>query len=196
MAKQGLKGENLKEAFAGESQATELNLKSAIAGETVYPGVAKTARDEGFAELGEWFETLAKTEKSHAGRFTKGSGRSRTRSRRRPSRAGRVAYHVPCHLRAQNMGVKSAGVLRAIPGTEVELIERCSAVDGTWGFKQDYYELSLTLARPLFDAVAAANAAAVATDCPLAALQIVRGTGTAPRHPIQILACAYGIDDP
>lgn len=56
---------------------TEKNLKSAIEGETyeyteMYPGMAKTARQEGFQELGEWFETLAKAEKSHAGRFTKG----------------------------------------------------------------------------------------------------------------------------
>ncbi|MEE8075260.1 MAG: rubrerythrin family protein [Candidatus Binatia bacterium] len=56
---------------------TEKNLKSAIEGETyeyteMYPGFAKTARQEGLEELGEWFETLAKAEKSHAGRFTKG----------------------------------------------------------------------------------------------------------------------------
>jgi rubrerythrin len=56
---------------------TELNLKSAVEGETyeytqMYPGMAKTAREEGFAELSEWFETLAKAEKSHAGRFAKG----------------------------------------------------------------------------------------------------------------------------
>lgn len=56
---------------------TESNLKSAIEGETyeyteMYPGMAKTARTEGFGELAEWFETLAKAEKSHAGRFTKG----------------------------------------------------------------------------------------------------------------------------
>jgi rubrerythrin len=53
---------------------TELNLKAAAAGETyeytqMYPGMAKTARDEGLPELAEWFETLAKAEKSHAGRF-------------------------------------------------------------------------------------------------------------------------------
>src|SRR5262252_1881078 len=59
---------------------TEANLKSAIEGETyeytqMYPGMAKTARDEGLAELAEWFETLAKAEKSHAGRFTKGLDR-------------------------------------------------------------------------------------------------------------------------
>jgi rubrerythrin len=55
---------------------TEKNLKAAIAGETyeytqMYPGFAKTAREEGYAEIAEWFETLAKAEKSHAGRFQK-----------------------------------------------------------------------------------------------------------------------------
>jgi rubrerythrin len=57
--------------------STDQNLKAAIAGETyefteMYPGFARTARDEGFEEVAEWFETLAKAEKSHAGRFTKG----------------------------------------------------------------------------------------------------------------------------
>jgi rubrerythrin len=57
--------------------STDQNLKAAIAGETyefteMYPGFAKTARSEGFEEVAEWFETLAKAEKSHAGRFTKG----------------------------------------------------------------------------------------------------------------------------
>jgi len=56
---------------------TEKNLKSAIEGETyeyteMYPGFAKTAREEGFEEVAEWFETLARAEKSHAARFTKG----------------------------------------------------------------------------------------------------------------------------
>ena len=56
---------------------TAPNLKAAIAGEThdytdMYPGMARTARDEGFEEIGEWLETLARAEKSHAGRFTEG----------------------------------------------------------------------------------------------------------------------------
>jgi len=56
---------------------TSKNLKAAVAGETheyetMYPGFAKAARQEGFDDIGEWFETLAKAEKSHAGRFTKG----------------------------------------------------------------------------------------------------------------------------
>lgn len=55
--------------------STDANLKAAVAGETheytdMYPGMAKTAREEGFAEIADWFETLAKAEKSHAGRFS------------------------------------------------------------------------------------------------------------------------------
>jgi rubrerythrin len=55
---------------------TKKNLASAVAGETheytdMYPGMAKAAREEGFAEIADWFETLAKAEKSHAGRFAK-----------------------------------------------------------------------------------------------------------------------------
>jgi rubrerythrin len=55
---------------------TALNLKASVAGETheytdMYPGMAKTARAEGFSEVADWFETLAKAEKSHAGRFQK-----------------------------------------------------------------------------------------------------------------------------
>ena len=57
---------------------TAKNLLSAVAGETyeyqtMYPGFAKTARDEGLSDIAEWFETLAKAEKSHAGRFDKAS---------------------------------------------------------------------------------------------------------------------------
>ena len=56
--------------------AAAVNLMAAVAGETheytdMYPGMAKTARDEGFDEIADWFETLAKAEKSHAGRFQK-----------------------------------------------------------------------------------------------------------------------------
>jgi rubrerythrin len=55
---------------------TKDNLVSAVAGETheytdMYPGMAKTAREEGFEEIADWFETLAKAEKSHAGKFQK-----------------------------------------------------------------------------------------------------------------------------
>ena len=82
------------------------------------------------------------------------------------------------------MGTRSADVLR-LTGAEVEVIERCSAVDGTWGMKKEYFELSMKLAEPLFEDIEAARPDRVATDCPLAALQINQGTGrtAAAPHP-------------
>jgi len=111
-----------------------------------------------------------------------------------PNPPARIAYQLPCHLKAQNMGTKSADVLR-LTGATVETIEKCSAVDGTWGMKKEYFELSMKLAQPLFTAVREARADRVATDCPLAALQIRQGTGVEARHPIRILAEAYGLPD-
>jgi Fe-S oxidoreductase len=110
-----------------------------------------------------------------------------------PRALGKVTYHVPCHLRAQNIGTKSADVLRLVPGTTVDVVERCSAVDGTWGFKKEYFELSMKVAKPLFDAVEQGGPVA-ATDCPLAAMQIGQGTGRTAHHPIQLLAQAYGLE--
>ncbi len=109
-----------------------------------------------------------------------------------PNAPGRIAYQLPCHLKAQNMGTKSADVLR-LTGAEVETVDKCSAVDGTWGLKKEYFELSMKLAEPLFKGVEAARPDRVATDCPLAALQITQGTGRTAQHPIRILADAYGL---
>jgi glycerol-3-phosphate dehydrogenase subunit C len=109
-----------------------------------------------------------------------------------PNAPGTIAYQLPCHLKAQNIGTKSADVLR-LTGARVETVERCSAVDGTWGMKKEYFALSMQLAQPLFGEVEAARPDRVATDCPLAALQIRQGTGRAAQHPIRILAEAYGL---
>ena len=64
--------------------STELNIKASIAGETyeytqMYPGFARTAREEGFEEIAEWFETLARAERSHAGRFQRGLDQLQTK---------------------------------------------------------------------------------------------------------------------
>ena len=98
-----------------------------------------------------------------------------------------IAYQLPCHLKAQNLGTKSADVMR-LTGARVETIERCSAMDGTWGMKKEYFELSMKLAQPLFKDIEAAQ-----PDCPLAALQINQGTGRQAQHPIRLLADAYGL---
>jgi glycerol-3-phosphate dehydrogenase subunit C len=117
-------------------------------------------------------------------------GRLDTRFPRPPRK---IAYQLPCHLKAQNMGTRSADVLR-LTGAEVEAVERCSAVDGTWGMKKEYFQLSMKLAEPLFKDIEAARPDRVATDCPLAALQINQGTGRTAEHPIRILASAYGLE--
>ena len=109
-----------------------------------------------------------------------------------PVPPGKVLYQLPCHLKAQNMGTKSAELLR-LTGAEVQTAERCTAMDGTWGLKKQYFELSMKLAAPLFRDVEETRPDRVATDCPLAALQIQQGTRTAARHPVQILAEAYGL---
>jgi Fe-S oxidoreductase len=105
----------------------------------------------------------------------------------------RVAYQIPCHLRAQNMGYKSMEVLRTIPNLEILLIEQCSAMDGTWGMKKEFFELSLKVARKLFREVEQAEPEEVVTDCPLSAMQIEYGTKKKPLHPVQVLHRAYGL---
>lgn len=107
--------------------------------------------------------------------------------------AGRVAYQIPCHLRAQNMGFKSRDLLKLIPQTQVEVIERCSAFNGSWGAKTEFYQISLKTADKLFKDIERRAADVVVSDCPLAGLQIAQGTGRKPLHPIQVVAKAYGL---
>jgi glycerol-3-phosphate dehydrogenase subunit C len=109
-----------------------------------------------------------------------------------PNAPGTIAYQLPCHLKAQNLGTKSADVLR-LTGAHVHTVEQCSRVDGTWGMKKEYYELSMKLAQPLFKDIETVAPERVATDCPLAALQIHQGTGRTASHPIRVLADAYGL---
>ncbi len=109
---------------------------------------------------------------------------------------GRIAYHAPCHLRAQNIGLHALDLLSLLPGTEVELVEKCSAFDGTWGMKKEFYQLSLKYACKLNCALAEAKPARIASDCALAGLNVVKGLGRAPVHPVQILRDAYGLDSP
>lgn len=108
--------------------------------------------------------------------------------------AGRVAYQVPCHLRVQDIGFKSRDLLRLLPDTQVELIERCAGVDGTWGFKKEYFEASLKVARGLMRAIDQTESDLVVSDCPLAGLQVEHEKGYRPRHPIQVVRDAYGME--
>ncbi len=107
---------------------------------------------------------------------------------------GKIAYHAPCHLRAQKIGFPAARVLGIVEGTEVEIVQECSAVDGTWGMKAEHYEMGRRYAQKLVRGVAEVNAAKhVLSDCPLAGLRITKENHVAVRHPVEALAEAYGI---
>ena len=108
---------------------------------------------------------------------------------------GKIAYHVPCHLRVQNLGLKTRDALSLVPGTEVVPIERCSGHDGTYAVKREFHEVSMKIARPVVDRVAAMDAAHYGSDCPMAGDQIRNGLAgeRPPEHPLSLLRHAYGI---
>lgn len=106
---------------------------------------------------------------------------------------GKVAYHAPCHLRAQKIAAPARLLLSKIPDTEVEVIEQCSAVDGTWGLKAEYYDLGVKYAQKLIEGVNDAEPDVVATDCPMAGQRIAHESGKSVVHPIELLAQAYGL---
>jgi glycerol-3-phosphate dehydrogenase subunit C len=120
------------------------------------------------------------------------AGRLSTDFERAP---GKVVYQVPCHLKVQDIGFKSRDLLQLIPGCEVTTVERCTGHDGTWSMKTEYFPLSMQIGRPVFEAIEFAKPDRVATDCPLAGIQIKQGTGRTAKHPIQIVAEAYGLRD-
>ena len=107
-------------------------------------------------------------------------------------RLGRVAYHAPCHLRAQNIGFRSRDLLGLV-ADEVVLVDACSGVDGTWGMQARFHDASLKVADKMLRAIRAAEPDHVATDCPLSALRIEEGLGRKAVHPIVLLRHAYGI---
>jgi Fe-S oxidoreductase len=104
---------------------------------------------------------------------------------------GRVAYHAPCHLRVQEIGFKSRDLLRLVPETSVEVLERCTGMDGTWGFKREFFDESLKVARPLLRELDELGPALVISDCPLAALQLEQERGQRVYHPVEALEAAY-----
>ncbi len=106
----------------------------------------------------------------------------------------RVTYHVPCHLQAQNIGLKSRDLLK-LAGIACDLVQRCSGIDGTWGYRADNFELARQVAAPLAREVRAAGNEVVCGDCTLANGAIYQETGQRPLHPISLVARAYGIPE-
>ena len=112
------------------------------------------------------------------------------------ARIGKVSYHVPCHLRVQNIGLKTRDLLRLVPGTTVEVIERCSGHDGTYAVKSEFREAAVKIGRPVVQKVVAGESDYFSSDCPMAGHQIQSGLpdrSREPTPPLQLLRIAYGI---
>ena len=107
---------------------------------------------------------------------------------------GAVAYHAPCHLRAQGIGFKGRDLLRKIPGVQPKITMECCGHDGTYAMKVEGFENSIKVGQKAFDGMKSAGAEVWATDCPLAALQFQQHAGKKPLHPMSILARAYRAD--
>jgi Fe-S oxidoreductase len=107
---------------------------------------------------------------------------------------GAVAYHAPCHLRAQAVGFKGRDLLRKLPGVKPKLIMECCGHDGTHAMKLEGFEYSKRVGEKAFTGMKGAEAEIWATDCPLAALQFQQHAGVKPMHPMSVLAKAYRRD--
>jgi glycerol-3-phosphate dehydrogenase subunit C len=115
---------------------------------------------------------------------------------------GKVAYHIPCHGRVQNLGQKTREMLQMVPDTAVTTVERCAGHDGTWGVKEEYFEQSMKIGRPVFRQMAQAAPDYVSSDCPIAGRHICQGIrdgGTELKadkaHPLTLLRMAYGLEE-
>ena len=107
---------------------------------------------------------------------------------------GKVAYQVPCHLRVQNIGLKTRDLLLMAPDTEIETIERCSGHDGTYAVKKEFHDISKKIARPVMSKVNKGDAQHFVSDCPMAAEQIAQGLDKhEAESPLGLLRKAYGI---
>ncbi len=116
-----------------------------------------------------------------------------------------VTVHLACHARAQNMGPKAAEMLRLIPNTPVDVIERCSGHGGTFGVVKPTHEVAEKVGRPVFRTAEKQARGHIVSDCPLAAQHIVQNVKDMaakdgkvapvrePEHPIQIIARAFGL---
>lgn len=112
-----------------------------------------------------------------------------------PKPLGKVSYHAACHLRVQNIGLKTRDLLNLIPDTEVKAIERCSGHNGTYAVKSEYHDISMKIGRAVFKQVKKEAPSYYASDCPMAGHQIENGLndGSVPTHPMTLLRMAYGL---
>jgi Fe-S oxidoreductase len=113
-----------------------------------------------------------------------------------PRPLGNVSYHIPCHLRVQNIGQKTREILELVPNTRVNTVERCSGHDGTWGVKKEFFAESMKIGRPVFRRMAEENPDFISSDCAIAGRHIAQGMSDSKvrkEHPITLIRIAYGL---
>jgi len=109
-------------------------------------------------------------------------------------RFGRIQYHVPCHIRVQNIGIRGRDILKLV-ADEVDVVQECSGHDGTWSLQTEHFRDSLHWGEKAFAGMqtpAGEPCSLACTDCRLAALHIEQGAGRKTVHPVVALAHAYG----
>ena len=105
-----------------------------------------------------------------------------------------ISYHVPCHLKAQNIGLRSRDLMK-LTGAKIKLVDQCSGIDGMWGLKAGNEQYSVPIAEKLGEKIKAAGSEVVAGDCHLANTAIDEQTNAGAQHPLNIVARAYGIPE-
>lgn len=120
-----------------------------------------------------------------------------------PQKLGNVSYQIPCHGRVQNIGKKTEEMLKMIPDTTINSIERCSGHAGTFGVKKAHHQTAMKIGKPVFKAMATMKDGSkpdyISSDCPLGGHHIAQGFEVnglgAPelQHPISLVAKAYGL---
>jgi len=116
---------------------------------------------------------------------------------------GNISYQVPCHSRVQNIGKKTEEMLKLVPDTTVNTIERCSGHAGTYGVKKATHGNSMKIGKPVFKAMSSMKDGTkpdyISSDCPLGGHHIAQGFQVnglgAPQleHPLSLIAQAYGL---
>jgi glycerol-3-phosphate dehydrogenase subunit C len=103
-----------------------------------------------------------------------------------------LPYHAPCQLKAHNMGLPAIELMAMIPGVKIEYVQAdCCGIAGTYGYKQEKYQIGMDVGRPVFEQVKQARAPLAVCDSETCRWQIAHATGVKMLHPVELLAQAY-----
>ena len=107
-----------------------------------------------------------------------------------------LPYHAPCQLRSHGIGLPALDLFALVPGLEaIDMDHDCCGIAGTYGLKDEKYDIAMAVGAPLFKKVTETEARRMACDSETCRWQIERATGVPAKHPVEILAAAYASAD-